>query len=392
MVELTSRNDQDIIAPEGRAQQVRTGVGKRPTLATLLMVKNEKKRIHVSIASAGLCTDAFIIFDTGSTDETIPIIEKYCKQHRKKLHIKRGDFVDFSTSRNVMLDFADTFDYDWHLLLDCNDELRGPTKLWEFMIDHNNSPEPGYHTRQEWHCPAVNSYYNCRLIRGRRGWHYNGVVHEWLSTSQGQATTKLPPEVHLYQDRTADDDKTSKRFTRDRELLLKEYLKCKGQDSRTVFYLAQTYECLGDCRRAYKYFCQRAEQNGFYEETYEAMLRAGRYGDGMGRPWEECQQWYWRAWILAHRAEPLIKLAEHYADKDWASCWLFARTACELNYPDSAILFVDADTYNYVRWHYLAASAHHMGKKEEGRHACEQALKARPSSSVEQEFLRVFYN
>ena len=48
-------------------------------------------------------------------------------------------------------------------------------------------------------------------------------------------------------------EKTQRRWQRDKELLMKAHL-ANPQDSRTAFYLAQTFDCLGDLENAYKFY------------------------------------------------------------------------------------------------------------------------------------------
>lgn len=94
-------------------------------IAILMMVKNEKKRLRVTLESVKDFADSLVIFDTGSTDNTIDICKEFCEKNKIPLRLKQGDFVNFETSRNVSLDFADSFpDIDFILLMDTNDELK----------------------------------------------------------------------------------------------------------------------------------------------------------------------------------------------------------------------------------------------------------------------------
>lgn len=247
-------------------------------IAVAMMVKNEKKRLHVSLDSIKNIASSLVIFDTGSTDNTLEILKEFSTQHCIELRLKQGEFVDFSTSRNELLDFVDTFnDIDFVLMLDCNDELRGDKKLLKFCRDNINSPKHAWNITQEWWSGVLQKYVNLRFIRPRKGWRYKGVVHEYLENTltQEYIWDVLPDECILYQDRTQDDDKTGKRFKRDLVLLLDEYNK-NPTDSRTVFYLAQTYDCLGDRMNAYRYYSIRADMEFFPEERYESMLKCGR--------------------------------------------------------------------------------------------------------------------
>ena len=99
-------------------------------IASLVMLKNESERIAVTINSLLRYIDIFIIFDTGSVDNTIDIVQDLCQKHTKEFHLKLGNFVDFAVSRNAALDFAQTVpNWDYLLLVDANDELSAATLL-----------------------------------------------------------------------------------------------------------------------------------------------------------------------------------------------------------------------------------------------------------------------
>ena len=90
-----------------------------PHIALLMMVKNEQKRLLVSLNSVLGHVDSIVLYDTGSEDNTIEIASTFCQENNIPFRLKQGEFVDFSTSRNVSLEFADTFeDIDFLLLME----------------------------------------------------------------------------------------------------------------------------------------------------------------------------------------------------------------------------------------------------------------------------------
>ena len=68
---------------------------------------------------------------------------------------------------------------------------------------------------------------------------------------------------------TSDPIKKKKRWSTDRDLLKIEWER-KPNRTRTAFYLAQSYECLGDYQNAYKWYQVRWNLKGWNEEAYEA--------------------------------------------------------------------------------------------------------------------------
>lgn len=347
-------------------------------IALLMMVKNESKRILVSLESVLGIVDSFVIYDTGSEDNTIEIIENFCEKHKIPLHLKQGEFVDFSTSRNVSISFAEEFDeIDWLLLLDCNDELQEAQHLRGACLKLLQDPtKTAFHLCQVWKSSSIDKYWNTRLIRARTGWKYKGVVHEYMANTENKELLvhRLSGPI-LFQDRTKDDDKSLKRFFRDRVLLEKEYEK-HPEDTRTMFYLAQTYGCLRMDKQAYDLYLKRSEYENYQEERFQAYFRAAKLADhSLDEPWEKCMSIYLKAYEVLPRAEPLIKIAEYYnKKKQWSLAYTFAKAACELEYPHSAILFVDKLVYDYTRWHLLGVVAFYCERYVEGNIGCIKAI------------------
>lgn len=123
----------------------------------------------------------------------------------------------------------------------------------------------------------------------------------------GDIVVRLPPEIILYQDRTQDDDKTGKRFFRDKILLLEDH-KDNPTEPRTVFYLAQTCACLNEWENAFYYYKLRTTLEGFWEECFHVFLRCGEISEKLNHLWHERMKWYIQAFEHTQHVEPLIKL------------------------------------------------------------------------------------
>jgi len=382
----------------------------KPTIGLLMMVKNEEKRLQVTLDSVIGQVDALIFYDTGSTDKTIEIIEKFSEKHKINLYLKRGDFVDFSTSRNVSLDFADTIDVHYLLLLDCNDELQGGNELKTaakmFVEKENNA----FLVCQQWWCGQLDKYFNVRFVKARHGWRYRGSVHEWMKDTLSETdqpripVVRLPDNIVLYQDRTQDDDKSGKRFKRDRELLLRDY-KNNPNEPRTLFYLAQTCQCLGMHDEALYYSKLRLELQGFLEERFHSYVRCGTSCMMLGHDWEDCLKWFVRAYEEFQRAESLVKIADYYRHKaqallkekknpgnTWRTAYMYIKEACLLNYPEDAILFVDKGAYEYYRWHLMGIIAFYVGSHEEGKEACLKAIAQGKNKELDEKNLQFYFD
>lgn len=366
-------------------------------IAVVMMVKNEKKRLHVTLNSIKNFANSLIVFDTGSTDETIQILKNFSKESGIPLYLKEGEFINFSESRNVLLDFADTFEnVDYLLLLDCNDELRGGEYLRTFAEEHKNKPSTGFLVCQEWWSGNYDKYYNMRFIKPRESWRYCGSVHEWLKNTKSEegkepSVIRILDNVVIYQDRTQDDDKSEKRFIRDKIILLKEH-KENPTEPRTLFYLAQTCLCLGHLEDAFYYYKLRTTVEGFQEEKFLSFNICGNISEQLNHPWHDCMAWYIKAFEHSQRVEPLIKITEHYIqEKNWVLAFTFIDLACSLAYPEYCILFVDKHVYDYKRWHILGFVGSYVGKYIEGKIGCEKAIACGFNKKIDLKILN-FYN
>ena len=356
-------------------------------IAVLMMVKNEHKRLHVTLESIKNFADSLIIYDTGSTDNTIQICKDFSEVNKIPLRLKEGEFVNFSDSRNVAIDFAESFDdVQYILMLDVNDELRGSNKLRQFAEENIDSEKSAFLVQQQWWSGSLNKYYNTRFIKARTDWRYKGVVHEYLHNDKNINDKILQrigyDEILLYQDRTQDDDKTGKRFVRDEKLLKDEYLK-DPTEPRTVFYLAQTYSCLNDYENAHYYYKARTTLVGFYEERFHSFLKCGEMSEKIGLDWYESFTLYMKAYELIPRVEPLLKIGAHYqSKKNWLLATTFFDLACKLKYPDSCILFVDRLSYEYRRWHLYSIVAYYADFFKEGEATCKIAIEAGKKNNI----------
>lgn len=353
----------------------------KTNIALLMMVKNEHKRIKVSLNSVIGHVDCMIIFDTGSEDDTVNIFQEFCKEHQINLYLIQGEFVNFSVSRNISLEYADTIDnVNYLLLLDCNDELRGGEYLREFAEENKDDESTGFLICQEWWSRQYDKYYNMRFVKAREGWRYRGRVHEWMKNTKYPSDDEAPPikripdKTVLYQDRTADDNKSGKRFNRDKILLLEDH-KEDPTEPRTAFYLAQTCACLNENEEAYYYYKIRTTLEGFQEEKFHAFLRCGELSEKMKHPWTDSMGWYIKAFEHSERVEPLIKIAEHYQHiRKWVLSFTFVDLACKLKYPEQSILFVDKHAYDYKRWHIMGIVAFYLEEFKKGKEACQKAI------------------
>jgi glycosyltransferase involved in cell wall biosynthesis len=78
-------------------------ITKTPTLCLNMIVKNESRIITRLFDSIISIIDTYCICDTGSTDNTIEIIEEYFNKKGLTGKIIKEPFKNFSYNRNIAL-------------------------------------------------------------------------------------------------------------------------------------------------------------------------------------------------------------------------------------------------------------------------------------------------
>jgi hypothetical protein len=392
-------------------------------IATLIMVKNEENVIQKTLNSVLGISDKIIIYDTGSTDNTLKVTEEtikeynYSKENKVSLHIKKGDFIDFSESRNELIYFAENEviekgnnDIYYFLFMDANDELINSYDLLKFCKDYEKDDSiNAFILNQQWSktdssTNAIINFKNIRLVKPNKGWRYKGVVHEFLKNDSIENDfnnlIKLPEHIIIYQDRTEDESKKSRnRFQDDKELLLKEYEK-DHEDTRTVFYLARTFECLKCIDSAIKFYTLRTNMKSVAnnetklvsfkdeEEVYHSHFRLGILNRIKDENSYDSIIHFIKSYEYRKRVEPLLEICKIYIKKKiWDLAYMYCKLACECKYPKNDVLFINKIAYEYTRWHYMSVISFNNGDLQYAKYSSLKALEYKPESYLDESIL-----
>ena len=155
-----------------------------PTISACLMVRDEEKNLPRCLASISGIVDEIILVDTGSTDGTLKIAENFgCQIY----HHPWSD--DFSGMRNKTLEYATG---GWCLIIDADEQLNTfDDNILRKAVQHPENS--GYHFMvtnvmdggQNATAPSI------RLFQNRKGFHYEGIVHNQLIITGVLPMTKI---------------------------------------------------------------------------------------------------------------------------------------------------------------------------------------------------------
>ena len=198
-----------------------SSIQKDPLLVVALMIKNEGPVIDYTLTpmvEGGI--DSFLIFDTGSTDDTIEKVTEFFNTHSiTNFAIVQEDFVDFATSRNRALDLVDEYfpQATFIMMPDAEWLLRNGKELLQFCAIN----------KHDWHASYLMhmirsgqlKYSVDRLMRRASHCRFKSPVHEYL---ESPSATPAPTTFYFAWNPTEyGDDKSSKRWKRDVGIFIK---------------------------------------------------------------------------------------------------------------------------------------------------------------------------
>ncbi len=271
-------------------------------LALNMIVKSEATIIERCLNSAIPYISAAVIVDTGSTDDTIRIIEQTLAAADVPYQIFQRPFINFSQARNAALDLArlSPLEFDYILLTDADMEL-----VVEDKLCFTNLIGPSYDMIQK---AGTLSYHNRRIASRYTTGGYRGPTHEYLDLAAAGCISGA------YFLDYADGSNRRDKFQRDIDLLLAD-LRDHPANERSWFYLAQSYRDNGQPAQAAQAYRRRIDLGGWSEEVWDAKLNYAHCQKTLGNEADFVAGLLDAYNYRPSRAESLYELARHYREK-----------------------------------------------------------------------------
>ncbi|MDR3510223.1 MAG: glycosyltransferase [Caulobacteraceae bacterium] len=346
-----------------------------PTIGLCMIVKDEAKVIVRCLESVRPITDYVLIVDTGSSDDTIGVIERHLAQQGLAGEVARCDWVDFAYNRTFALArLREKADIDYCLMIDADEVLQYADDFDPAAFKAGLSHDLYDITTRY---GGVN-YPRPQLFRNRLDFSFRGVLHEFLERPEGELTRG--PARGLWNVPTPDGARSQnpRKFDDDAEMLRR--VLAAGVDepwleARYQFYLAQSLRDAGRPAEALEAYAVRAAQGFTADEVFYSHFQVGRLAERLGRPAGEIVTAYLDAFQASpNRAEPLHALASYYRRQDKLRlAFEFARIGRALPKPTWGFC-VENWIYDYAMQDEYGVAAYWAGAYAECLEACDQLL------------------
>ena len=256
-----------------------------------MIVRNESKIIRRCLDSVRSVIDGISICDTGSTDNTVELIDEKIKEfgipgrvhsHTWK-HFAHNRSLSYQAAREFAIESEFQLENTYALFLDADMMLMIPPKFKK-----NDLTKDGYLVIQK----GGLSYPNLRLGRMDHRWCSLCVTHEYWAIcdedgkeakTQDDHDTKTSEKVYeqpilgedvLWIDDYNDGGCKADKFERDIRLLTQGLID-EPDNIRYHFYLARSYEDNNELENAIAWYTKRVALDGFWEEIWYSYYCMG---------------------------------------------------------------------------------------------------------------------
>ena len=329
-----------------------------------MIVKNESKTLPKLFESLHKVIDYYVILDTGSDDGTPDLIKSTMKKYNIEGEVFHSEWVNFGSCRNTALGHC-SGKADYALLIDADECLNFKDKDFFTKLTKDCYYLKRKYSSIEYYLPAIiNIKENKRLQ-----WEFKGPVHEHLSYVDTDSSIEYVDIEDVWIQSAVHGGARSHNLS-DKEkylgdaTLLEAELKKNPSDSRSQYYLAQSYKDAGENEKAILHYQKRVEMKGWEEEVYYSLYSIGVCKQRMGCDFEsEVLHDYLRAFnYRSSRLEALYEILFYYRNikDDPQKAFGYGMLANALVFPNDK-LFVDTHIHRYKFLDELSIAAYQMG-------------------------------
>jgi tetratricopeptide (TPR) repeat protein len=316
-----------------------------------MIVKNESKIITRLLTSVLPIIDSYCICDTGSTDNTIELIENFFKEKNITGKIVNEPFKNFAHNRNFALKSAVGMS-DFVLLLDADMVL----DVKKFDKNKLANYDTFYILQGNEHF----FYQNVRIVRNNGLYNYVGVTHEFIGTPPNNRTHLLGKDELFIID-IGDGGAKSDKFERDIRLLTQGLID-EPNNERYYFYLANSYHDNGQHEKAIENYQKRIDCGGWIQEVFYSYYKMGHSYRNMGKMNDAIASWILSMEALPERLETVYEIMHYYRNtskhKLVQHFYKIAKDILDKKYFRDDYLFLHNDIYTYKIFYEYSISAY----------------------------------
>ncbi len=341
---------------------------EKKTVCLNMIVKNESSVITRCLESVLPVIDYWVISDTGSTDGTQQIIIDYMKENNVPGELHENPWKNFSHNRNLAMNLAKG-KADYILFIDADEYF-----VYDDDFELPELDKDYYYFTLHW--PGVSHWKKITLLNNHLDWEWVGVLHEVICPPASRSCGTIEKVKNIY---TVDGarSKDPKKYEKDAQVL-EDALKDDPNNSRYIFYLAQSYLNGGQKEKALENYKKRAERAvGMNDsEASLSLMHIALIQKDLHYPADVVIQSFKKACTYSrNKQEPYYHLSCYYRELgDYTKSYLVASIGKTIPMPND-LLWIDEWIYRYGMLMEVSVSSYWIGKYKECQEASLAMLK-----------------
>ena len=261
-------------------------------ICLVMIVKDEANNIKDCLSKVAPYINYWVIVDTGSKDNTVEVIKKTMEEFDIPGELHERPWVNFEVNRTESLELAKgKCDYRW--IIDADDTF----EVDQFGFNPFAHIDKTMDTYQITYRLNSLQYHRAQIVRSDQPWVYKGVLHEYLHCDLPNLRSAILPGCFVKADisplkRAAT---LQEKYANDAKILEKALVD-EPNNTRYMFYLAQSYRDSDQYEKALDAYIVRANAGEWEEEVYYSWYMVAKIMEKMNKPAEEVIATYSKAW------------------------------------------------------------------------------------------------
>ena len=336
-----------------------------PSICLNMIVKNESHIIKKTLINIikYVKLDYWVICDTGSSDNTINIIQNFFDELNIPGELHKHTWRDFSYNRNLAL--SNAFNKtDYIFIFDADDEIHGDFKI-PYLKNDSYSVKFG----------GGFSYNRICIVNNRKKWKYFGVLHEIIICQENVSICEnIKGDYHFISGRKGSRNKNPNKYLNDAMILEEAYENETEQwlKNRYAFYCAQSYKDSKIYEKALYWYKKTIELDSWNQEKFYACLMISRIEELRNNISESINYSLKTLIYDQSRWEGIYWLIKYYYENGEHNIANFLVNGIDLSSPPQSqdgYLFMDESVHTYKLYILILIISYKYKEYEKGRRA-----------------------
>jgi tetratricopeptide (TPR) repeat protein len=245
-----------------------------------MIVKDESHIIEETLTKLleKIHIDYWVICDTGSSDNTIDLIQNFFKLRNIPGQLHCDQWKDFAHNRTLALEYAFN-KTDYLLIFDADDTIHGDLEL------------PAQLTADAYYFNfgSTIKYVRPLLINNHKKWKFESVIHEYLVECEpNMKYENLQGNYYVESGRVGSRNKDPEKYLKDAQILEKAFYEAEKENksikNRYAFYAGNSYFDFGNQEKALEWYKKVLTLGNWNQEKYVSSYKIAAIYKKLNKP------------------------------------------------------------------------------------------------------------